>query len=212
MQRVRAGALDAACIIVFVVIGRSSHAEGLTLGGVARTSWPFLVGAAVGWALSRAWRRPMDVVPTGIVVWVATVAVGMVLRVVAGQGAAAAFVAVASGFLGMEILGWRAVARVVAPRWVNRTAKDDADAPSHSRARRRPASGLSARDGPTFRRNSGNIRGSPWGGARLTRPARPAAGRHEAGPAARSPVGIGCRWTNPRWTRARGRHRGTGGS
>src|SRR5664280_2439853 len=131
MQRVRAGALDAACIIVFVVIGRSSHAEGLTLGGVARTSWPFLVGAAVGWALSRAWRRPMDVVPTGIVVWVATVAVGMVLRVVAGQGAAAAFVAVASGFLGMEILGWRAVARVVAPRWVNRTAKDDADAPSH---------------------------------------------------------------------------------
>jgi hypothetical protein len=135
MQRARAAALDAACIIVFVVIGRSSHVEGLSLGGVARTSWPFLVGAAVGWAVTRAWRRPMDMVPTGIVVWLATVAIGMVLRVVAGQGTAAAFVAVALGFLGLEILGWRALARVVGPRWGNRTAEDDAYATSSSRVR-----------------------------------------------------------------------------
>ena len=135
MQRVRAGALDAACIIVFVVIGRSSHTEGLSLDGVAGTSWPFLVGAAVGWAVARAWLRPMDIVPTGIVVWLSTVAVGMLVRVAAGQGTAVAFVAVALGFLGLEILGWRALDRVVAPRWGNRTAKDDAHPPPHSRVR-----------------------------------------------------------------------------
>jgi hypothetical protein len=35
----------------------------------------------------------------------------MVLRVVAGQGTAAAFIAVALGFLGLELLGWRLLAR-----------------------------------------------------------------------------------------------------
>ncbi len=35
----------------------------------------------------------------------------MALRVVSGQGTAVAFIAVALAFLGMELLGWRAVVR-----------------------------------------------------------------------------------------------------
>jgi FtsH-binding integral membrane protein len=108
-----AGALDVVCVLVFVVIGRSSHADGVTVAGVASTSWPFLVGAAVGWTAVRAWRQPMAIAPTGIVVWIACVTVGMVLRVVADQGTAAAFIAVALAFVGMELLGWRALARVI---------------------------------------------------------------------------------------------------
>ena len=41
---------------------------------------------------------------------------GMVLRVVAGQGTAVAFVLVALAFLGLFLLGWRVVARVVSRR------------------------------------------------------------------------------------------------
>ncbi len=107
---------DLVCIEVFVVIGRSSHHHGESAAGVLSTSWPFVVGAACGWALGRAWTRPLRPVPTGVVVWITCVAVGMVLRVVSGQGTAVAFVAVALAFLGLELLGWRALARGLAAR------------------------------------------------------------------------------------------------
>jgi hypothetical protein len=58
----------------------------------------------------RAWRRPFGLVPAGVGAWLGTVALGMVLRVVAGQGTAVAFVLVALGFLGLFLLGWRLVA------------------------------------------------------------------------------------------------------
>ncbi len=35
---------DIVCVVVFCTIGRRSHAEGLTLGGIAETAWPFLSG------------------------------------------------------------------------------------------------------------------------------------------------------------------------
>ena len=47
--------LDVVCVLVFCALGRRSHAEGVTVSGVAQTAWPFLVGAAVGWLLSRGW-------------------------------------------------------------------------------------------------------------------------------------------------------------
>ena len=43
---------DIVGVLVFCTIGRRSHAEGLTVAGVAETAWPFLVGTAVGWLLS----------------------------------------------------------------------------------------------------------------------------------------------------------------
>ena len=51
--------------------------------------------------------------PTGVIVWLCTVALGMILRVLAGQGTAAAFIVVALAFLGLFQLGWR-----VAWRWL----------------------------------------------------------------------------------------------
>jgi hypothetical protein len=103
-------------VLVFVAIGRASHAHGDTAAGMAGTAWPFLAGLGVGWIVARAWSRPLELVPTGIIVWISCVAVGMVLRVVAGQGTAVAFVAVALGFLGLELLGWRLLARLARRR------------------------------------------------------------------------------------------------
>jgi hypothetical protein len=112
-----AGAADVTWLLVFVVIGRSSHTEGESVAGVARTLWPFLVGLAAGWAVARAWRLPAAVVPTGVTVWPVCVLGAMALRAASGQGVAVAFIGVALAFVGLGLLGWRAVAGVTAARW-----------------------------------------------------------------------------------------------
>jgi hypothetical protein len=102
-----AAVVDLVLVLVFVVIGRSSHGEQLNPGGFFWTFWPFLVGLAAGWAIARAWLRPLAIARTGIVLWVVTVAVGMLLRVVSGQGVQFAFVVVATIVLGAFLVGWR---------------------------------------------------------------------------------------------------------
>ena len=110
-------ALDVVLVIVFCAIGRRSHDEANALTGLATTAWPFLSGLAVGWLATVAlYRDKFDgflIVPTGIVVWLSTLVVGMVLRVVSGQGTAFSFVIVAGTVLAVFLLGWRAVARIV---------------------------------------------------------------------------------------------------
>jgi hypothetical protein len=119
-------AVDIVWVLVFVVIGRASHARGEALGGLASTAWPFLAGLGAGWlVLFLLWHRVLPwhrvrearplpafgVMPAGVVAWLATVAVGMTLRVVGGQGTAVAFIVVALAFLGLFLLGWRLLLR-----------------------------------------------------------------------------------------------------
>jgi hypothetical protein len=99
---------DVIGVLVFCAVGRRSHAEGLTITGVAATAWPFLTGTVVGWLAARAWQRPTAVVPTGLVVWLSTVVVGMLLRKISSAGVAASFVVVASLVTAVLLLGWRA--------------------------------------------------------------------------------------------------------
>ncbi len=109
----RAAVTDVGCVLLFVVIGRASHSKGETPVGLASTSWPFLAGLAAGWLAVRAWRQPLTVAPAGVAASHGAVAVGMVLRVVAGQGTALAFILVALVFLGLFVVGWRLAARLV---------------------------------------------------------------------------------------------------
>lgn len=110
-----AAAVDLVLVVIFCIIGRRSHAEGLSLGGIVDTAWPFLGGLVVGWLVTYALYRdkfdPMLVLPTGVLVWVLTVAGGMTFRVLGGQGTEFGFVVVASIVLGLFLIGWRAVAR-----------------------------------------------------------------------------------------------------
>lgn len=108
-----AAVADVVCVLVFVVIGRASHQEGDALLGIASTAWPFLGGLVVGWGVARAWRAPYAPAPAGVIVWLATLVGGMLLRVVSGQGTALAFIVVAVVFLGVFLLGWRVLAAAV---------------------------------------------------------------------------------------------------
>ena len=105
---------DVALVLAFVIIGRASHHVSGGLPGLFSTAWPFLAGLAAGELAGRTWRRPAALVPAGVVVWLSTVAVGMALRVISGQGTKPAFVAVALAFLGLFLLGWRAGALILA--------------------------------------------------------------------------------------------------
>lgn len=111
-----AAALDVAAVAVFVLVGRRSHDEGLTVSGVVSTAAPFLIGLATGWFAARAWRAPAAIA-TGAVVWVVTVAVGLVLRRTAfDDGTAFAFVVVTALTLTVLLIGWRSVTQ----RWPRR--------------------------------------------------------------------------------------------
>lgn len=110
-------ATDVVCVVVFATIGRRSHAEGLTVTGIAETVLPFLAGTAVGWLVSRGWRHPTALLPTGVLVWACTVAVGMLLRrTISHGGTPPSFVVVASVATAVLLLGWRATFAVITRR------------------------------------------------------------------------------------------------
>ncbi len=114
---VRAAVLDAVAVVVFVVLGRRSHDEGGNpFVETLEVAAPFLLAAALGWTLTRAWRHPMSLA-TGAGVWVVTVVAGMVLRrFVFDRGTATSFVVVAGLVTAALLLGWRAVALVLSRR------------------------------------------------------------------------------------------------
>ena len=115
--------VDAVCVVVFVLIGRRNHDEGNTLVEVLRTVAPFLIGLTAGWALLARTGRPGTTWRAGVIVWATTVIVGMVLRRFAFErGTAAAFVVIATVFLGLFLIGWRLLVARFAPWGRRRTA------------------------------------------------------------------------------------------
>ena len=100
-------ALDVVAILVFVVIGLHAHHHSAYFGELVRVWSPFAAGLAVGWLLVR--RRglnPFRPRATSIIV-TSCVTVGMIIRVVVGQGTAPAFIVVAFVFLSLFLFGWR---------------------------------------------------------------------------------------------------------
>lgn len=102
---------DVVGIIVFVTIGRRNHDEGVAPAGVIETAAPFVIAALAGWLIARGWKSPVAI-GTGAIIWVTTVALGMVLRkFVFDDGTATAFVIVATVFTGAVLNGWRLAVR-----------------------------------------------------------------------------------------------------
>lgn len=106
--------VDLVCVLIFAVVGRASH--GLDPAGVLETAWPFLVACLIGWGavkLSRlrgfGWRE-------ALIVWLVTLIGGMILRLVGGDTAAWAFIAVATLVLGLAFFSWRLIYWAVVKR------------------------------------------------------------------------------------------------
>ncbi len=112
MQILPAIAVDVICILIFAIIGRSSHQEATDLLGVVHTAWPFLAGCLLGTVIGRIWRAPVSL-GSGIAVWLGTVVGGMSLRVLTGAGVQLSFIIVASIFLALLLIGWRALFRLI---------------------------------------------------------------------------------------------------
>jgi hypothetical protein len=102
---------DVAVVVVFVAIGRRSHNEANDASGFLGTLWPFVAGLAAGALATRLYAAPLEwrrAVPA----WLVTVAVGLALRIgVVGHEFKLSFAIVATTFLGLFLLGWRAIAR-----------------------------------------------------------------------------------------------------
>jgi hypothetical protein len=111
-----AALLDLVLVLLFAAIGRVSHGEDLGPAGMARTAGPFLVGWLVGWVLvalvPSTRSRPRSLL-AGVLVWVAVVVVGMVVRHAVGDGVQTSFVVVTTIVVAVFLLGWRAVAALV---------------------------------------------------------------------------------------------------
>jgi hypothetical protein len=102
--------VDIVAVLIFVSIGRDVHGHVDDLRGIIKTAWPFAVGVVAGWLITRHWRSVLGW--TAIIVWLATVAIGMILRVIAAQGIAVPFIFVSLGFFALTLLGWRIVVRL----------------------------------------------------------------------------------------------------
>jgi Protein of unknown function (DUF3054) len=112
MQILPAIAVDVICILVFAIVGRSSHQEATDLLGVAHTAWPFLAGCLLGTLIGRTWRHPYSLA-SGVAVWSGTVVGGMTLRLLTGGGVQLSFVIIASTVLALFLVGWRAGLRLI---------------------------------------------------------------------------------------------------
>jgi hypothetical protein len=116
-------AIDLVLVVVFAVVGRSSHGEVLSAGGILTTGWPFLVACLIGSVLASvvltlAWLRE------GLLVWAITVVVGMLLRGITGGGLAIGFLIVATIVLAVFIIGWRMIAWRIAITRQNPDSRD----------------------------------------------------------------------------------------
>jgi Protein of unknown function (DUF3054) len=112
-----AAGTDVVSILVFVAIGRRSHEEsGNVVVGALGVAAPFLIGLAGAWAVTKAWKHPIEP-GVGVLIWLVTVALGMVLRHFAfDRGTATPFIIVATVALGVLLVGWRLLAQLIARR------------------------------------------------------------------------------------------------
>ena len=117
MTRIAAIVADLALVVLFVIIGRASHAETLDLPGIQRTAMPFLAGALMAWVGFMLKRHSGLTLMNGVFVWAMTLVLGVLFRLLLGETAEFAFVIVAALVLAAFLIGWRAV------RWLIQRTK-----------------------------------------------------------------------------------------
>ena len=105
--------LDVATVLSFVIIGRDTHGFVTDWGATARVAAPFLIALGIGVLITRAWKKPTDLL-TGLGLAITTVLVGLLLRrYVFDAGTARTFVILTSAWMLAWMVGWRLIAKLV---------------------------------------------------------------------------------------------------
>lgn len=109
--------IDAVLVVVFATFGRGAHSEGLGVAQVWGTAWPFLVGLALGWVTLLAARRAPTSVGSGVILWLITLVIGMVIRGLSdGRVPHWSFMIVAGIAIALFLIGWRAIRALLTRR------------------------------------------------------------------------------------------------
>lgn len=107
---------DILAVLVFALVGRLSHKEGLSLGGTVVTVGPFMIGLIVAWFMGlRKLRNPRSL-QFAVLIWGGTLFIGMGLRALFGGGTPVSFVIVAAIALAVLLFGWRLIGAALAGR------------------------------------------------------------------------------------------------
>ena len=105
----RALLFDALCVLLMVVIGTRNHETDTGITGVLFVAAPFWIAMSLA-HLAPLLQRKNRKEQNAYMVWGYTVVMGMVLRnMVFNRGTAAAFIIVATVFLGITMFSWRAL-------------------------------------------------------------------------------------------------------
>ena len=113
-QRLPVFLIDTLAVVVFAVLARLAHNTAevpFNFLNVANTFWPFFLGLILGWILIWAKANSARKVSTGVVVWLATVIVGLVIWWLRNDAIPHwSFILVASVMSALLLLGWRTIA------------------------------------------------------------------------------------------------------
>ena len=105
----RAFAFDALCVLLMVVIGTRNHETDTGITGILFVAAPFWIAMSLA-HLAPLLQRKNRKEQNAYMVWGYTVVMGMVLRnMIFNRGTAAAFIIVATVFLGITMFSWRAL-------------------------------------------------------------------------------------------------------
>ena len=100
-------------MLLFVAVGQRNHDDSTGVSGVIKVALPFLIALVFGWLVTRAWRTP-HALTTGVVIWLITVVLGLLLRnLIFNRGTATPFIIVATLVLGALFVGRRLIVRVI---------------------------------------------------------------------------------------------------
>lgn len=109
-------AIDVVLVVLFAILGRREHEHALSLGGIAQTAAPFVAAYLIMALISRPWITINRIWPTGLLIWIGTVAVGLAIRIGFGDTAAVPFIIVTAIVLGLFLVGRRVVTGLLARR------------------------------------------------------------------------------------------------
>lgn len=112
--------IDAVLIIIFAIIGVSSHDGDLGFLNIARVALPFMLPYLLLSVARKPGRFIHNVFPAGIALWIITVILGPILRAILfGDSSEFAFVLVTAGVLGVLLIGRRSISTLVSRRGKN---------------------------------------------------------------------------------------------